>query len=52
LIAVADVRYFGSQPWPFTGDQRRGGSCKRSDGERAVSMPAIAHEQTSIGVRD
>jgi len=32
-IAVADVRYFGSQPWPFTGSLMIGFTAKWKSGE-------------------
>jgi NAD+ diphosphatase len=40
-IEVADVRYFGSQPWPFTGSLMIGFTARWESGELAPDPPEI-----------
>jgi NAD+ diphosphatase len=41
-IEVADIRYFGSQPWPFTGSLMIGFTARWSGGEIAAAADEIA----------
>ncbi|MGE5187157.1 MAG: NAD(+) diphosphatase [Acidobacteriota bacterium] len=41
-IAIADIRYFGSQPWPFTGSLMIGFTARWASGELVVDASELA----------